>query len=55
MLKEKTMIELSKIIIANDSRFAKLNLRENMLKDSGIKILADALGRNSSIIHLDIC
>lgn len=53
MLKDYGMIELAKIMHVNG--FARLNIRENMLRDSSIKILATALIKNKTIVHLDIC
>lgn len=55
MLKENSMIELAKILKNHAYGIARLNLRENQIRDQGIKILAEALSKNSSIVHLDIC
>lgn len=55
MLKENSMIELSKIMASNENGIARLNLRENMLRDNGMRILAQAISKNQSIVHLDIC
>jgi hypothetical protein len=53
MLKDNAMRELASIMRVND--FARLNLSENVLRDSSIKILALALLRNKTIVHLDVC
>lgn len=42
MLKENTMLELSKIISTSQD-IARLNLRENILKDEGMSTLAHAI------------
>lgn len=39
----------------NSSTIARLNIRDNMIKDAGMLILAKALIHNKSIVHLDIC
>jgi hypothetical protein len=48
------MRELSKIMKENQTGIAKLNLRENVLKETGMSILAQALAKNESIMQLDI-
>ena len=54
MLKKKSMEALAKILKAKPAGVAKLNLRDNQLKDEGMDILAKALATNSSIMHLDV-
>ena len=55
MLKDKSMLELVKFLRQNEFGIARLSLRENMLRDNGIAILAEALAMNQSIVQLDIC
>jgi Ran GTPase-activating protein (RanGAP) involved in mRNA processing and transport len=48
------MSVLAVIIASNENRFASLTLRENILKDSAISVLASALIKNDSLVHLDV-
>jgi Ran GTPase-activating protein (RanGAP) involved in mRNA processing and transport len=55
MLQDNAMHVLVSILTQNQHGIATLNLSENCLRDSGIEIIAPALGRNTSIVHLNIC
>jgi len=53
MIQEKGITELC-ILITDSSSIARLNLRENILKDEVIRVLAKALKYNKSIVELNI-
>lgn len=53
MIQEKGVTELC-ALITNSSSVARLNLRENILKDEVIMVLARALKNNKSIVELNL-
>lgn len=54
MIKENGMRELCKII-QESGTIARMNLRENILRDSVMEIFAPVLENNKSICYLDVC
>ena len=53
MMKQNSINEISSIL-AKTSKITKIDLKENILKDNVIKLLANAIKTNNSLVNLDI-
>ena len=53
MMKQHSVHEISSIL-AKTNKITKIDLKENILKDNVIKLLANAIKTNNSLVNLDI-